>query len=115
MWSRALLLAVCSILVLAQPTMAERRVALVIGNGSYPSAPLKNPVNDAKDMATALQRLGFEVVLLTNANQQQMDTSVREFGIKLRQGGGGAVLLRWPWPPGWWGELPRTSQCQHPI
>jgi uncharacterized caspase-like protein len=64
-------------------------VALVIGNGAYLSAPLKNPVNDARDMAAALQRLGFEVVLLTDANQQQMDSSIREFGLKLRQGGAG--------------------------
>ena len=77
------------LLLSTTPAHAERRVALVIGNGSYPSAPLKNPVNDAKDMAVSLQRLGFEVVLLTNANQQQMDSSVREFGIKLRQGGAG--------------------------
>lgn len=32
---------------------AERRVALVIGNGAYKNAPLRNPVNDAKDMAEA--------------------------------------------------------------
>ncbi len=79
----------CLLLLGAGPAHAERRVALVIGNGAYPSAPLKNPVNDARDMAAALQRLGFEVVLLTNANQQQMDSSVREFGLKLRQGGAG--------------------------
>ncbi|MFH1136243.1 MAG: caspase family protein, partial [Pseudomonadota bacterium] len=32
----------------------ERRVALVIGNGAYESAPLRNPVNDANDMAASL-------------------------------------------------------------
>ncbi|OGR36424.1 MAG: hypothetical protein A2051_00165 [Desulfovibrionales bacterium GWA2_65_9] len=77
------------LVVLAAPVQAERRVALVIGNGAYPTAQLKNPVNDATDMAASLQRLGFEVVLLVNANQQQMDSSVREFGLKLRQGGAG--------------------------
>ena len=35
----------------------EQRVALVIGNGAYQSSPLKNPVNDATDMAQALQLL----------------------------------------------------------
>lgn len=79
----------CFLLLVTGSAHAERRVALVIGNGAYPSAPLKNPVNDATDMAATLQRLGFEVVLLTNANQQQMDASVREFGLKLRQGGAG--------------------------
>ena len=38
---------------------AERRVALVIGNGAYVSAPLSNPVNDAKAMARSSQRVGF--------------------------------------------------------
>ena len=36
------------------------RVALVIGNGDYRTAPLKNPVNDARAMASALRGLGFD-------------------------------------------------------
>lgn len=68
---------------------AERRVALVIGNGLYKESPLKNAVNDARDMASALRRLGFEVSLLTDAGLQQMDAAVREFGFKLRLGGAG--------------------------
>ncbi|OGR35657.1 MAG: hypothetical protein A2051_09690 [Desulfovibrionales bacterium GWA2_65_9] len=67
----------------------ERRVALVIGNSAYKAAPLKNPANDARDMAAALKKLGFDVTLLTDAGQQQMDAAVREFGLKLRQGGAG--------------------------
>lgn len=35
---------------------SERRVALVIGNGAYTSAPpLKNPPNDARDMVATLR------------------------------------------------------------
>ena len=42
---------------------AAERVALVIGNGAYEHVTtLKNPGNDAADMAAALGRLGFEVV-----------------------------------------------------
>jgi uncharacterized caspase-like protein len=42
---------------------AERRVALVIGNGAYDHAEdLRNPVNDAEAMAAVLARLGFDVV-----------------------------------------------------
>lgn len=41
---------------------AQRRVALVIGNGAYPQAPLTNPHNDAADVSARLQQLGFEVV-----------------------------------------------------
>jgi len=43
-------------------TEAVKRVALVIGNAAYPSAPLSNPVNDAHDMAAALKKLNFDVI-----------------------------------------------------
>ena len=87
MWSRVLLLAVCSTLILAQPAHAERRVALVIGNGAYKTAPLKNPTNDAQDMADALREMGFDVTLKLNASHKEMEQAVREFGAKLKQGG----------------------------
>ncbi len=63
-----LLLLFHSTLALAAP----QRVALVIGNGTYADAPLRNPVNDATDMAALLRRLGFEVILRTNADQRAM-------------------------------------------
>ncbi|MGQ0664638.1 MAG: caspase family protein, partial [Pseudomonadota bacterium] len=37
---------------------AERRVALVVGNGGYREAPLKNPTNDARAMAAVLRTRG---------------------------------------------------------
>jgi len=61
----------------------------VIGNGSYKSAPLRNPVNDAKDIASALRKLGFIVIHKQNATQREMETSIREFGEMLRKGGVG--------------------------
>ncbi|MFA5182180.1 MAG: caspase family protein [Syntrophales bacterium] len=61
----------------------EQRTALVIGNGSYSNGSLKNPVNDATDMASALKRLGFNVILKTNVRLRDMDSSIREFGRKL--------------------------------
>ena len=61
----------------------------MIGNSSYKDAPLKNPVNDATDIAAALRDLGFQVVLRTNANRRQMVEAVREFGSKLKKGGVG--------------------------
>ncbi len=43
--------------------MAERRIALVIGNSAYQnSSPLKNPVNDAALITRGLLRRGFDVV-----------------------------------------------------
>lgn len=70
-------------------TNSNRRLALVIGNSTYRISPLKNPVNDAQDMATALRKVGFDVTLVRDATQQQMENAVREFGLKLRQGGTG--------------------------
>jgi hypothetical protein len=62
---------------------ADKRVALVIGNAKYPSAPLKNPVNDARDMAAALRKLGFEVIERTDASQKEMNRAIAQFGGKL--------------------------------
>ncbi|MDA3791618.1 MAG: caspase family protein [Desulfobacula sp.] len=65
------------------PALAAKRTALVIGNGSYKSMPLNNPVNDADDMSRALKRLGFEVILIKNADKQRMMNAMRDFGRKL--------------------------------
>ncbi|MDA3791614.1 MAG: SUMF1/EgtB/PvdO family nonheme iron enzyme [Desulfobacula sp.] len=67
---------------------ASNRVALVLGNGAYATAPLKNPVNDARDMAAVLKESGFKVILKINASRREMKTAVRTFGKQLRQNGG---------------------------
>jgi uncharacterized caspase-like protein len=64
----------------------EQRVALVIGNSAYKEAPLRNPVNDANDVARTLRDLGWKVVLRTNASQRQMKEAIREFGGELTKG-----------------------------
>ncbi len=63
----------------------EQRVALVIGNAAYKTAPLSNSVNDASDMASALQSMGFKVILRRNANTREMRQAIREFGVELRR------------------------------
>ncbi|HKO63556.1 MAG TPA: caspase family protein [Pyrinomonadaceae bacterium] len=74
----------------APPVSSARRVALVIGNGAYTAAPgLKNPPNDARDMAAMLKTLGFEVSSGVNLNQREMKRLIREFGMKLKGGGSG--------------------------
>ena len=67
----------------------EIRLALVIGNGGYQSSPLKNPVNDAADMASALKKLGFEVIHKENSGLRAMEEAVRLFGRRLKGGGVG--------------------------
>jgi uncharacterized caspase-like protein len=69
-----------------KPTLVtEHRLALVIGNGDYPNAPLRNPVNDARDLAAALADSGFDVIRLENANLRQIRVAVRDFGDRLKQ------------------------------
>ena len=71
-------------------TVNVRRIALVIGNGAYTSAPaLKNPPNDARDMAATLKALGFDVSSGVNVSQREMKRLIREFGQRLKAGGNG--------------------------
>ncbi len=59
---------------------AEGRVALVIGNAAYSELqPLANPVNDANGIAAALERLGFEVTLVTDAPRDQLAPVMEAF------------------------------------
>ena len=54
---------VATLIAASGPASAEKRVALVIGNSAYQhTATLKNPSNDATDMAQALRNLDFEVI-----------------------------------------------------
>lgn len=64
---------------------AEPRTALVIGNGAYGDAPLRNPVNDARDMAAKLRELGFQVIERLDADRQTLRQALREFEQQLRQ------------------------------
>jgi len=54
--------------------------ALVIGNGAYQGCgTLRNPVNDAEDMAAKLTSYGFHVLVATDACRVEMDRKLREF------------------------------------
>jgi len=68
---------------------SERRTALVIGNSNYASSPLKNPANDARDMAKTLEELGFDVIHRENAGKKAIKEGIRDFEKKLRGGGVG--------------------------
>lgn len=84
----ALVLLLCASSVLAQEPKAHR-LALVIGNGAYKDAPLPNPLNDAADMAKALEASGFTVIRRDNTTLREMHLALREFGDRLsRQGTG---------------------------
>lgn len=86
----AVLLAALTLLLSATAAAKEpERVALVIGNNAYKGAPLKNPINDARAMATTLRRLGFRVVVLLNADQAKLTSGLETFRGALEEGGVG--------------------------
>ncbi|WP_314961573.1 caspase family protein [Bradyrhizobium cosmicum] len=62
---------------------ADRRVAFVVGNGSYKNvAQLPNPPIDAKAMAATLRNVGFEVIEGSNLTRDQMTEKLLDFGRK---------------------------------
>ena len=67
----------------AGAAQAEKRVAFVVGNGTYKNvAPLPNPSIDAKAMASALRNVGFEVVEGSNLTRDKMTERLLDFGKK---------------------------------
>ena len=71
--------AMALLLMLTAAVRAAERVALVIGNTAYEhTTALRNPRNDATDVARALEGLGFAVV-------EGLDLDKSAFGSKLRE------------------------------
>jgi tetratricopeptide (TPR) repeat protein len=66
----------------------EKRYALVIGNSGYPRqiGALKNPLNDATDIAEELKNSHFDVILLTDATYGQIRAALMKFKEKLDAG-----------------------------
>jgi uncharacterized caspase-like protein len=62
------------------------RIALVIGNGNYPdaSAPLAQPINDARALTAALRRNGFEVDVVEDAGKDDMNRAIGRLKSKIR-------------------------------
>lgn len=57
------ILTAAALLLVSEPALADKRVALVLGNSAYQNvAPLTNPANDAAKMAATLNDAGFDVV-----------------------------------------------------
>lgn len=71
---------------LGAPVLAgQGKLALVVGNQAYQNLPrLANPGNDARGMADALRRLGFEVTLLTDVNTEVFNVVVKAFGVQAK-------------------------------
>jgi hypothetical protein len=74
------------LLALGSGALADKRVALVIGNSAYTYAPqLPNPVSDATAMSVLLEGAGFEVVETRNdLGNHDMRRAITDFSQKTR-------------------------------
>jgi formylglycine-generating enzyme required for sulfatase activity len=77
----------------ARPKPQETRVALIIGNSDYRSAPLDNPANDASDLAAALEKQGFNVLVRENVGERGLKEAVDVFAKHLQKGGIGLFFF----------------------
>jgi uncharacterized caspase-like protein len=83
---RSALFAILVVALSNAPALAERRVALVIGNSAYQNVtPLTNPANDATAMTTTLKAAGFDVVdSRRDLKANDMRRALRDFVDKAR-------------------------------
>jgi hypothetical protein len=73
------------------PAVAEKRVALVVGNSAYQNAPaLVNPRNDAQDIGKSLRDLGFSTIVATDLDRAGMNDALDRFS---RTVGGAEIAL----------------------
>jgi formylglycine-generating enzyme required for sulfatase activity len=68
------------------PAETSRRAALVIGNGSYPQAPVASAPGDARAFADVLRDGGFDVVYAENAKRIEIEAAIGAFTNKLGWG-----------------------------
>src|ERR1700745_2707272 len=90
-----LLTALFSVVTTAPSSAAGDRYALVIGNAKYPDAdtPLKEPINDARDVADELKRDGFKVEIGENLNGDAMRRAFDRLYGKIKPGSGALIFF----------------------
>ena len=84
----------CAGLAQAQGTVPQGdvpRVALVIGNGAYPTAPIENAVEGARAVADVLRQGGFTVFYLENAARDEIQRGLASFAQTLKRGATGIL------------------------
>ncbi len=86
-----LFILILSVAPVVQSVAADNRgdrIALVIGNAKYPDAeaPLKEPINDAHDVADELKRDGFDVEVGENLSGDAMRRALDRLYGKIKPG-----------------------------
>ena len=87
------LVGMCDSALAADAPKKEARVALIVGNSDYKSAPLENPANDASDLANALEKKGFKVLVRENVGERGLKEAVDTFAKYLQKGGIGLFFF----------------------
>ncbi|MGE0355754.1 MAG: caspase family protein [Burkholderiales bacterium] len=77
------LLAFATCAAFVSVAQARGRVALLIGNNAYPTSPLRNAVNDSRDLGATLRELGFTTIVRENTSRTEMISAIQEFGKAL--------------------------------
>ena len=69
-----------------EPALADKRIALVIGNSAYRNvAKLPNPINDAAAIAATFRKANFDTVdSRSDLAVAEMRKVLREFGARAR-------------------------------
>ncbi len=83
--ARLRLLVLLGLIAWAQTSHAAR-IALVIGNAAYKENPLKNPVNDARDISAKLKELGFTVITKENLKRKEIPSTLKAFRGQIKPG-----------------------------
>lgn len=96
MLRRATLIAIILLGLAAQPALAQKRLALLIGNQDYATrvGKLKNPSNDVRLIAGALQKVGFEkdaIHVVRNADRVALLDAVDRYVERLVAAGDDAI------------------------
>src|SRR3981189_3177556 len=71
---------------------AEKRIALVVGNGGYQAGALDTPANDAGLIAQTLQAAGFDVVGARDLDEDSLRHAFRDFVDNVTKAGPEAVV-----------------------
>ncbi len=75
-----------SIALIAQPSLAAERVALLIGNSAYHhTRHLESPIRDITGLAKVLESQGFHVTRAKDLTRRHLSAKLKDFGVKLRR------------------------------
>src|SRR3954449_9600995 len=77
----------------AAAQQAEKRIALVVGNGAYAKSPLATAADDAGLIAQTLQAAGFDVIGARDLDGDTLRKSFRDFIQKAESSGPGTVAM----------------------